>query len=148
MPYWASCKGSHKSARSGVRCWMAFVGACAQPVAESAQHPCAYVADKYDPIRKRYFPPPLDLLLPWTTLFRSGQTLRNYLGYVQTACIMFEKPTQVRQCSGSLRSNAASLMQCRFSLTQRSKEPRWRWIKRSILQGGSACLSRSRKLKN
>ena len=53
------------------------------------------LSDKYDPVKKRYFPPPLDLLLSWTTLFRSGGTLRNYLGYVQTACIMFDKPTQV-----------------------------------------------------
>ena len=51
--------------------------------------------DRFDPDKKRYFPPPLDLLLSWSTLFRSGQTLRNYLGYVQTACILFNAPTQV-----------------------------------------------------
>ena len=56
------------------------------------------MADKLDPIKKRYFPPPLDLLLSWTTLFRSGLTLRNYLGYVQTACLLANKPVEVRQC--------------------------------------------------
>ena len=52
-------------------------------------------ADKYDPVAKRYFPPPLNLLLSWTTMFRSAQTLSNYLGYVQTGCLIANAPTQV-----------------------------------------------------
>jgi hypothetical protein len=51
--------------------------------------------DRYDPALKRYFPPPLNLLLSWTTMFRSGGTLRNYLGYVQTGCLLVNAPTQV-----------------------------------------------------
>ena len=90
---------SHKSVRSGIRCWMAFVGACVH----STYCVCSYIryfsvcADKYDQAKKRYFPPPLDLLLSWTTIFRSGQTLRNYLGYVRTGCLMFNVP--VKACS-------------------------------------------------
>ena len=71
----ATCR-SQKSVRSGVRCWMAFV-------------------DKFDPVKRRYFPPSLELLLSWSTLFRSGQTLRNYLGYLQTGCILFNVPVTV-----------------------------------------------------
>ena len=35
-----------------------------------------------------FFPPSLRMLLAWTTIFRSGGTLRNYLGYVKTGCII------------------------------------------------------------
>ena len=63
---------------------------------------CAF-ADKFDAGKKRYFPPTLDLLLSWTTMFRSGRTLRNYLGYVQTGCLLAGASTQVEcvsACSG------------------------------------------------
>ena len=53
------------------------------------------VADRFDPVRKRCSPPPLDLLLLWTTMFRSERTLSNYLGYVQTGCLLMDAPTQV-----------------------------------------------------
>ena len=90
---------SHKSVRSGIRCWMGFVGKL--PVCALLSFGIASGAflliDRYDPVRKRYFPPPLELLLPWTTLFRSGGTLRNYLGYVQTGCLMVDVPTHVFQ---------------------------------------------------
>ena len=69
-----------------------------------------------DPVRRQYFPPPLGLLLSWSTLFRSGGTLRNYLGYVRTACLLENVSVEVgvlwalsgvsiikgfRRCSGS-----------------------------------------------
>ena len=56
---------------------------------------CNFCKDKYDPKLKRYFPPPLHLLLSWTTIFRSAGTLSNYLGYVKTGCLVFNKPVQV-----------------------------------------------------
>ena len=95
---------SHKSVRSGIRCWIAFVG-----VGRSV-FVCLLLAvncsctDQFDPDKKKYFPPPLDLLLSWTTLFRSGGTLRNYLGYLQTGCLMVDAPTQVSLFSWRLQS--------------------------------------------
>ena len=44
-----------------------------------------------------FFPPRLKVLLAWTTMFRSGGTLRNYLGYVKTGCIIVEANTGVRR---------------------------------------------------
>ncbi len=43
-----------------------------------------------------YFPPSLDTLLAWSTLFRSGGTWANYAGYVRTACIIVNASTQAR----------------------------------------------------
>jgi integrase len=37
----------------------------------------------------------LEALLAWSTLFRSGGTLSNYLSFVRTACIICEVDTQV-----------------------------------------------------
>ena len=87
---------SHKSVRSGIRCWIAFVGMWAQCLVCLLLAVNCSCTDQFDPDKKRYFPPPLDLLLSWTTLFRSGGTLRNYLGYLQTGCLMVDAPTQVR----------------------------------------------------
>ena len=41
------------------------------------------------------FPPKLDTLLAWSTLFRSEGTWGNYLGYVKTACVLVKVETQV-----------------------------------------------------
>ena len=90
-----SCSRSHKSVRSGIRCWMAFVGEASTPCVSPCLLVACLCADKYDPVLKRYFPPPIDLLLSWTTMFRSAQTLGNYLGYVQTGCLIASAPTQV-----------------------------------------------------
>ena len=93
-----ACSRSHKSVRTGVRCWMAFVGMSCWCVCGGAWGGVACVStNKYDPELMRYFPPPLHLLLSWTTIFRSGHTLRNYLGYLQTACLLAEVSTQVFQ---------------------------------------------------
>ena len=101
-----ACSRSHKSVRSGIRCWMAFVGKCCCRSVLQVQS--LAVPDRYDPVLKRYFPPPLHLLLSWTTMFRLGQTLRNYLGYVQTGCLMVDAPTQVG--SGACMSGTSDYM--------------------------------------
>ena len=64
-----SCKHSLKSLRSGYSCFAAF--------ARVADPECVDV-----------IPPKLDLLLSWSSLFRSERTLGNYLGYVKTACLL------------------------------------------------------------
>ncbi len=52
-------------------------------------------AGTVDPARGRYFPPKLNVLLAWSTLFRSEGTWGNYLAYVKTATVMVEASTQV-----------------------------------------------------
>ena len=47
--------------------------------------------------RGKYFPPVLNDLLTWSTLFRSEGTFSNYLSYVRTACAIVDAPTEVGQ---------------------------------------------------
>ena len=63
---------------------------------------CMAFADTVFPNVKRYYPPRLDALLAWSVLFRSGGTLRNYLGYVKTGCIMAGADTKVSPTSSAL----------------------------------------------
>ena len=64
-----SCSASLKSVKSGVRCWSAF--------AASALN-----------MKGREFPPSLDGLLMWSTLFRCSGTFGNYVNYVRVACLV------------------------------------------------------------
>ena len=89
---------------------MAFVGVRLAVTCHGQARCRACVADRFDPVGKQYFPPPLNLLLSWTTLFRSGATLRNYLGYVKTGCILSGKPTQV----GNVAAQTQRLYACGF----------------------------------
>jgi len=43
-----------------------------------------------------YLPPRTNVLLAWSTLFRSAGTWRNYSGYVKTCCIALGYSTKVR----------------------------------------------------
>ena len=71
-----SCKKSLPSVRSGVRCYMAFVDATVGEV-------------------KLYFPPNLSWLLAWSKVFRCDRTFSNYLGYVETACLLVDADVSV-----------------------------------------------------
>ena len=64
-----SCPHSHKSILSGLRCWNAF-----------AQH----ILNK----RQAVFPPTVDEILAWSTLFRCGATFANYVNYLRTGCAL------------------------------------------------------------
>ena len=91
-----SCALSLKSVKSGTRCYMAFVGAQASsrtPVPVCCRF--SAVVDATGRKGKGYFPPALESLMAWTTLFRSPGTLGNYLGYVKTACLLVCAPTEV-----------------------------------------------------
>ena len=57
------------------------------------------LADQVAPNTRSYFPPKIDILLAWSTLFRSEGTLSNYLGYVRTGCLLVKAPTQVTVAS-------------------------------------------------
>ena len=99
-----SCARSMPSVRSGMLCYMAFVGplvprlllACLLPLPPS---------DKAFPSAKAYFPPEVRWLQVWSTMFRQGGrrtlhrsclhqflrhagTFSNYCGYVKTGCLL------------------------------------------------------------
>ena len=62
-----SCPRSHKSALSGLRCYMKFC--------EKVLH-----------LGGREFPPSVESLLAWSALFRCSRTFSNYLNYVRLGC--------------------------------------------------------------
>ena len=64
-----SCPKSHKSAMSGLPCYVAFGEAVGAGL-----------------------PPTTDDLLAWSLLFRSSGTFMNYVGYVKFACDLMELP--------------------------------------------------------
>ena len=105
------------SLRSGIRCYIAFVGAA------EAYFWCVFVKLLYAVSgsvaghrKPKLFPPELDVLLAWSTVFRLGwlvvrldwavsqrdliarsaRTLSNYFGYVKTGCLLFRESTQAR----------------------------------------------------
>ena len=60
---------SRDSLRSGFRCYRAF-------------------ANQADPSRGSCLPPRLDIILAWSTTFRSKGTFSNYVAYVRTVCLL------------------------------------------------------------
>ena len=64
-----SCLLSKDSLRSGFRCYRAF-------------------ALEADPLRGKCLPPKLNIILAWSTTFRSKGTFSNYLAYVRTICLL------------------------------------------------------------
>ena len=103
-----SCKHSLKSLRSGFSCYAAFVR-LADPLGEA-------------------IPPKLDLLLSWSTLFRSERTLANYLGYVKTACLLCGASVAVFDSDALKRAKNSVAKSQRF--TRRPKL----WIQRARVQ--------------
>ena len=64
-------------------------------VCTSLPYFCLRRADTWDPELKRYFPPPLELLLAFAMDFRSPVTLKNYYGYIKTGCMLAGAPVEV-----------------------------------------------------
>ena len=91
-----------------------------------------HVPDRFGPVHKKYFPPPLNLLLSWTTLFRSGQTLRNYLGYVQTGCLLAGVPTTV----GLIMLTIYAYVVLQWSCVQVFQDPALKRAKSSVDSAG------------
>ena len=88
------CKLSLPSWRSGVRCYLAFTGE-QLAVRIVVCCVCSACTDKVAQRASRYFPPKLEHLLAWSTLFRCEGTWSNYLGYVRTACVVVKASTKV-----------------------------------------------------
>ena len=103
-----SCLASLPSVRSGVRCYLAF-------------------ADAMGHKGGMYLPPRLDMLLTWSTLFRSVGTFSNYMGHVKTSCLLIGVSTDVFKEPAVKRSKDA--IRKRNIAAQREKM----WIQMALL---------------
>ena len=98
-----SCKLSMKSWRSGVRCYISFISLCHfWPISLRMHMNLCLAAGTLRPNATNYFPPLLDDLLAWSSLFRSHGTFCNYLSYVRTACVVANAPTEVNSYQAGL----------------------------------------------
>ena len=146
-----SCMRSMPSVRSGIRAYICFVGtanalAC---VGDVASHALFCASDETCVGVKTYFPPKLEWLLAWSTMFRCEGTLGNYLGYVKTGCLMLDKPVQVTDIGSTrhpfyvcVRSMVAqvfdhvALRRCKAAAAKRQnfeKRPK-KWIRRAAVE--------------
>ena len=103
-----SCCRSLPSVRSGIRMYVAFVE-------ETYEGP------------KKFFPPQLEWLLAWSTLFRSQGTLANYIGYVKTGCLIVKQSVKVFDHAALRRAKAATGKRGNFE--SRPKK----WIRRTMV---------------
>ena len=103
-----SCCRSMPSVKSGIRMYLAFID-------ETYEGP------------KRYFPPQLEWLLAWSTLFRSQGTLANYMGYVKTACLIVKQSVKIFDHAALKRAKTATGKRLNFE--SRPKK----WIRRTIV---------------
>lgn len=103
------CSRTIPSLKSGIRCYIAFV-------------------DSLGGRRDAYFPPKLDDLLAWSTLFRSEGTLANYLSFVRTACILVKAPVDVFCDPALARAKGSVAKAQRFAQRQKF------WIQRDKLE--------------
>ena len=85
-------RASLPAVKSGLRCYVAFVGTIVAPCCVCA---CALRADAISPGARTYFPPQLKVLLAWSVLFRCSGTFSNYLSYVKTGCLLVEGSVKV-----------------------------------------------------
>ena len=90
-----ACPKTMDSLKCGIRCYASYVDAMA-------------------PDMPGYFPPKLDILLSWSTLFRSEGTWANYVGYVRTACILINAPVDVFREPAVKRAKVAIQKRCLF----------------------------------
>ena len=96
----------------------------------------AFVADSCAPGRKRYFPPTVDMLIAWSSLFQCADTWANYLNYVRTACLLVKAPTQVLATRRVLAKHDMSACGFRSSITRHSERPRRASEDRGSLRAG------------
>ena len=89
-----ACPKTMDSLKCGIRCYEAYVDAMNPNV--------------------KYYPPELDTLLSWSTLFRSDGTWANYVGYVRTACILVNAPVDVFREPAMKRAKVAIKKRCLF----------------------------------
>ena len=111
---------SLRSLRSGVCCYITFAGAiaclcCCVLLARSG----LALTDSCQLGSKHYFPPSLETLLAWSTLFRCKDTFSNYLNYVRTGCLLVKASVQVRRAADGLSACTLDCYAYRSSSIQR-----------------------------
>jgi hypothetical protein len=114
-----SMRLSMKSLRSGLACYVAFVGRLILLGAWCGLCLCVAVPDATRPNTTMYFPPSLSTLLAWSVLFRSKGTLTNYFGYVKTGCMLVGVSTKVRL--DSVRANVVPRGACALPGLRRAR---------------------------
>ena len=124
------CKKSVKSLLSGVRCYIAFIGVACFVARVSHVH-LALLTDERDKklradVSPRYFPPKLDDLLAWSTLFRCKGTFENYCSHLATACLVVGAAVSVFN-EPALKKAKASIVKA-GGFTARPKM----WVRRSV----------------
>ena len=86
------------SLRSGLRCYIAFVGGIiflhVHMFTVLTMFSAGIIGTCF-PGTTSFFPPSLTCLLAWSVTFRSKGTFANYLGYVKHGCIMVGASTEV-----------------------------------------------------
>ena len=93
--------------------YVAFVGAACDSACRLLAALC--LPDKAYPEASRRFPPEVEWLQVWSTLFRHAGTFGNYLGYVKTGCLLVGASVEVPRTTVShvplLRRQLRYLMQ-------------------------------------
>ena len=85
-----------RSLRSGIRCYISFVGVSLCRCGHLHCYvPCVLIDASSPDQKASYFPPSLETLMAWSSLFRCCDTFRNYCNYVRTACFLVKAPTEV-----------------------------------------------------
>ena len=80
--------------RSGLRCYTAFVGLVCLFLRGIGLLFC--LSDAACVQMQSYFPPSLNVLLAWSTLFPCPNTLANYFSYVKAGCLIVGASVGVR----------------------------------------------------
>ena len=104
-----SCPLSHKSVVSGLRCYVDFVH------------------EMFD-LRGREFPPTVEILLAWSTLFRHERTFANYVGYVRLACHMLGLSAEACDSDQVRRAKVAIAKKLQFHVRER------KWIRLGMVR--------------
>ena len=92
-----ACRGSIASVKSGIRCFVAFIGAvfARRHVSWAGVASSSFADASGLKTGSRYFPPTVEALLAWSRCFRNSRTWQNYIGYVKTACLVAGEPVEV-----------------------------------------------------
>ena len=89
-----SCRLSLPSVRSGIRCYAEFAGRQLN-LKKVARNALLCFTGNMNTGRGHLLPPKLEMLLAWSTLFRSEGTFANYVAHVRTACMLCEVSIKV-----------------------------------------------------
>ena len=91
------------SLRSGLKCYTSFVGSLIVQHRVTCNHRSRVAQDAACGAKRKYWPPSLNVLLAWSSLFRSHLTLSNYFGFVKSGCLIMGASVEVA-CSPRLRA--------------------------------------------